>query len=59
MDLATKLFSLSFGIEPNKATLKDFSDILNSAGKPTPSALAVETPLSRSTLDLQLMLVTK
>lgn len=34
MDLATKLFSLSFGVEPNKATLKDFSDILNSAGKP-------------------------
>ena len=33
MDLATKLFSLSFGVEPNKATLKDFSDILNSAGK--------------------------
>ncbi|MCJ1469762.1 guanine nucleotide exchange factor 9 [Pseudocyphellaria aurata] len=31
MDLATKLFSLSFGVEPNKATLKDFSDILNSA----------------------------
>lgn len=32
MDIATKLFSLTLGVEPNKATLKDFSEILNSAG---------------------------
>lgn len=35
MDLATKLFSLSFGVEPNKATLKDLSEIFNSAGIPS------------------------
>lgn len=33
MDLATKLFSLSFGVEPNKDSLKDLSDILNNAGR--------------------------